>query len=642
MLNPETITVIDPACGSGHILVEAYDVLKTIYLERGYQLRSIPRLILEKNLYGLDIDDRAAQLAGFALLMKARADDRRLFDELPKLNVYSIQSSKNLNLPLLWRQLDLNGQGKIGVTTSLFDEPQTGLVQVIDDSHYQLIKNTLALFEQAQTLGSLIQVPAEHAGPLKDLLAQLQALTSEGNNFQKIAATTLIPFIRQAVILGMQFDAVVANPPYMGGKGMNPALKEFAKREFPDSKSDLFAMFMERGFLWCKPSGFNAMVTMQSWMFLSSYQGMREKLLANRTINTMAHLGARAFSEISGEVVQTTAFVLLGQHFSGYKPAFFRLVDGQEEQKQAALCSGQNRFDTTVQDDFKKISGSPVAYWAGENVTNLFSLKKIFDISISEGQNKTSDNSKFVRLWWEIKANDIGRGKKWLSYAKGGDYRRWYGNLDYVVDWSDGARAHYRKDQSCRIIAEQLWYKPGISWTLLTAANQSFRLLPVNATFDMTGSSIFLKNDSYLSFALSLLNSCVSTCLLKILNPTVALQVRDVRNIPVIDLPHDKYLSIGSNGDRLIELSCYDWDSCETSFDFSNNQIIYTKQKKLESSYFKWQNNSQESITETQRLEEKNNRLFVDAYGLQDELSPEVPKRKSPSPALTAKKTARV
>jgi len=149
-----------------------------------------------------------------------------------------------------------------------------------------------------------------------------------------------------------------------------------------------------------------------------------------------------------------------------------------------------------------------------------------------------------VRLWWEIKANDIGRGKKWLSYAKGGDYRRWYGNLDYVVDWSDGARAHYRKDQSCRIIAEQLWYKPGISWTLLTAANQSFRLLPVNATFDMTGSSIFLKNDSYISFALSLLNSCVSTCFLKILNPTVALQVRDVRNIPVIDLPNDKYLSI--------------------------------------------------------------------------------------------------
>ena len=192
LLNPETITVIDPACGSGHILVEAYDVLKAIYLERGYQLRSIPRLILEKNLYGLDIDDRAAQLAGFALLMKARADDRRLFDELPKLNVYSIQSSKNLNLPLLWRQLDLNGQSKIGTTSSLFDEPQTDLVQIIDDSSYHLIKNTLALFEQAQTLGSLIQVPAEYTGPLKDLLAQLQALTTDGNSFQKIAATTLI------------------------------------------------------------------------------------------------------------------------------------------------------------------------------------------------------------------------------------------------------------------------------------------------------------------------------------------------------------------------------------------------------------------------------------------------------------------
>ena len=346
-LNPESITVLDPACGSGHILVVAYDVLKAIYLERGYQPRAIPRLILEKNLYGLDIDDRAAQMAGFALLMKARADDRRLFTatddagnlQPPKLNVLSLQGSKGLSVDELATHL------------APFKVQRATITALMDT------------FEHAKTFGSLIQIPYALKTHL-DVLPQVLALVKQsGDMYASAAADDLLPLVQQAQVLAMQFDAVVANPPYMGSKGMNSTIKEYAQVSFPDSKSDLFAMFIERGFGWCKPSGFNSMVTMQSWMFLSSYEAMREKLLNDRSIHTMAHFGARAFSEISGDVVQTTGFVLQGQYFSSFRPVFFRLVEGSEEQKKIDLLEGNNRFEATIQDEFKEIPGYPIAYW---------------------------------------------------------------------------------------------------------------------------------------------------------------------------------------------------------------------------------------------------------------------------------------
>ncbi len=275
MLNPETIKILDPACGSGHILVEAYDLLKAIYLERGYPLRSIPRLILEKNLYGLDIDDRAAQLAGFALLMKARADDRRLLENPPQLNVLAIQATNNLNVPQLWQQLDLNRHSQLGTTSSLFADPQTDLTQAIDDSQYQLINNTLALFAQAQTLGSLIQIPAGHLEPLQELLAQCQTLARLGDNFQKTAATTLLPFIRQAVILAMQYDAVMANPPYMGNKYLTPLLKSYLKANYKGFEKDFFSAFMMRNLLFTKNTGQLGFMTPFVWMFISSYENLR-------------------------------------------------------------------------------------------------------------------------------------------------------------------------------------------------------------------------------------------------------------------------------------------------------------------------------------------------------------------------------
>lgn len=293
-IEPESIKVLDPACGSGHILVEAYQLLKAIYEERGYRSRDIPQLILKHNLYGLDIDDRAGQLAGFALLMLARQDDRRLFNRIAdgevQLNILSLKETTHLKLNELWAALNLGGDWQRGQSQSLFVSEQADLSAPAADHRYQLLQRTLHAFTQAKTFGSLIEVPEADAQPLLELLQQLRDLARNGDSMQKPAAVTLLPYIQQAWILAQRYDAVIANPPYMGSKGMNTAIKDFAKRAYPDSKSDMFAMFIERGFELLADQGFNAMVTMQSWMFLSSYEKLRLKILTESSIECMAHM----------------------------------------------------------------------------------------------------------------------------------------------------------------------------------------------------------------------------------------------------------------------------------------------------------------------------------------------------------------
>ncbi len=289
-IDPLTIKVLDPACGSGHILIEAYKVLREIYTERGFRSRDIPKLILENNLFGLEIDDRAGQLAGFALLMMAREDDRRIFSREIKLNVLSLQDSKHIDLPTLWKALNLNAAWKRGQSQGLFDNENIDFGSAMADSRYQLLKSTLARFIHAKTFGSLIDVPEADFEPLQDLLQQFRQLSVDGDTAQKPAANKLIPYVHQAWILSQRYDAVVANPPYLGGKGMHAQIKEYAKRAYPDSKSDLFAIFIERGFSLLKKHGYNAMVTMQSWMFLSSYEDLRKKILLESSIECMAHM----------------------------------------------------------------------------------------------------------------------------------------------------------------------------------------------------------------------------------------------------------------------------------------------------------------------------------------------------------------
>lgn len=336
-IDPLTLKVLDPACGSGHILIEAYKLLREIYTERGFRSRDIPQLILENNLFGLDIDDRAGQLAGFALMMLAREDDRRIFSRELKLNVLALQESCYLDLGALWRALNLSSDWQRGQSQGLFDSEQSNLAAAQADNRYQLLRSTLQRFTQAKTFGSLIEVPAEDAAILAELLAQLRELTSAGDSMQKPAAEALLPYVQQAWILAQRYDAVIANPPYMGSKGMNTDLKDFAKKAYPNSKSDLFAIFMERAFTLLKPQGFNAQINMQSWMFLSSYEQLREWLLKHTTIITMAHLGARAFDSISGEVVSTTAFVIENAAYLNYAGAYIRLVDGKSEAEKSRM-----------------------------------------------------------------------------------------------------------------------------------------------------------------------------------------------------------------------------------------------------------------------------------------------------------------
>ncbi len=599
-LNPESITVLDPACGSGHILVEAYDCLKAIYLERGYRSRDIPRLILENNLYGIDIDTRAAQLASFALLMKAREDDRRLFSNPPKLNIIALQDSQP-------ERLDAFRQ----------DLASTGIAQAD-------LKELLDLFEHASTFGSLIQVPATLAKKLPDLESKLNTALASGDIFAQQSAQELLSLVEQAKLLAKQYDAVIANPPYMGGKGMNTALKDFAKKKFPDSKSDLFAMFIERGFAWCKNSGFNSMVTMQSWMFLSSYEVMREELLKNQTLSCMVHMG----NGVMGIAFGTAATVMLNKHVSNYAGSFsYCENDDVNEYGVPKQFPVQNeRLKTAKPDDFKKIPGSPLAYWANSTIKEIFSNTSVSKYSVQESsQCLTGDNNKFLRFLWEVDANKIGKNKKWIFYAKGGGFRRWYGNLDNLVNWSPEAIYHYRTSKVPRIIPEYLWYKEGITWGFITSSLPSFRYLPENAVFDVGGSSIFFEDEKDLNFFLGLFNTPVATKLIGVFNQTLNYQLRDIRNLPVCGKDGGYNRLIDDIVKKCLHISKQDWDNYETSIDFHEYPIIRTQQPNLEQAFNTWQQQNAQAVAEMKRLEEENNKLFIEAYGLQDELTPDVP-----------------
>ncbi len=603
-LNPESITVLDPACGSGHILVEAYDCLKAIYLERGYRSRDIPRLILENNLYGIDIDTRAAQLASFALLMKAREDDRRLFSNPPKLNIIALQDSQ-------LERLDAFSQ----------DLASTSIAQAD-------LKELLDLFEHASTFGSLIQIPQAFAKKLPDLESKLNEALESGDIFAQQSAQELLPLVQQAKLLAKQYDAVIANPPYMGGKGMNTVLKDFAKKKFPDSKSDLFAMFIERGFAWCKDSGFNSMVTMQSWMFLSSYEAMREKLLHDRTLSCMVHMG----NGVMGIAFGTAATVMLNNHVNNYEGSFsYCENDDVNEFGIPKQFPVQNeRLKTAKPDDFKKIPGSPVAYWVSDKVREIFahnpSLKEVADAR--QGM-ATGDNNRFLRFWQEVSINHVGfsvnskdaahaSSKKWFPYNKGGEFRKWYGNQEYLVSF-DASSYAILKTMGNQCPSEKFYFNPSISWSKVTSSYFSMRYFPEGFIFADAGMSIFA-DEPIIKNIMGCLNSKVSETLLSNLSPTVNFEAGTISKFPL----NNKIINSIKIVDQLIFQSKTDWDSYETSWDFTENPIIRTQQSNLEQAFNTWQQQNTDAVAEMKRLEEENNKLFIEAYGLQDELTPDV------------------
>ncbi|MBD2803151.1 BREX-1 system adenine-specific DNA-methyltransferase PglX [Xenorhabdus sp. ZM] len=631
-IEPESIKVLDPACGSGHILIEAYNVLKRIYGERGYRSRDIPQLILENNIFGLDIDDRAAQLSGFALLMMARQDDRRIFTRDIRLNVLSLQESAQLDIPALWQALNLDQQSSIGNTVDMF--AQDVMSTENHSEEYQLLLRTLALFTQAKTLGSLIQVPQQDAEVLHAFLQQLIELENNGDTHQKEAAHVIIPFIHQAWLLAQRYDSVVANPPYMGSKGMNGELKEFAKKQFPDSKSDLFAMFMQYAFSLLKANGFNAQVNMQSWMFLSSYEKLREWLLDTKTFVTMAHLGARAFGQISGEVVQTTAWVLNKHYADGYQPVFFRLIDGNEDDKRTALKEHKQCFDSIKQDDLKKIPSMPIAYWVSDCLRASFNEMKLKDLADAKQGMATSDNDRFLRYWSEVNLDSIkfecrshdeslSSHGKWYPYNKGGSFRRWYGNNEYVVNWENDGRelkAFVEEVNKIRpggrLKNQEYYFLECINYSSLSSGLFSARYTKPGFLFDTKGSGIFPKKGEINSF-LSLLNSKVAQKLLDVLCPTLDYSSIGINSLPV------KLLS-KTDVEELISLTKKDWDSYEDSWDFTVNPLIQLKIDMLSIAYANLLNEQAEHIKRTLTLELQNNKKNIEIYNLHEDLTPDV------------------
>lgn len=600
-LNPETITMLDPACGSGHILVEAYEVLKGIYLERGYRLRDIPRLILEKNLYGLDIDDRAAQLAGFALLMKARADDRRLLDNPPKLNVLALQESKGLNADEIAQALS------------------TVRAEHVEAHHIRLLIDT---FAHAKTFGSLIQIPQALNVKLATMAESLQQAIQKGDLLSASAAQDLLPLVVQAKVLGMQFDAVVANPPYMGGKGMNAEVKDFAKKHFPDSKSDLFAMFIERGFGWCKPTGFNSMVTMQSWMFLSSFETMREKLLQNRTLSCMVHMG----NGVMGIAFGTVASIFAKYHVPKAISNFHNVESSDLNAESIPLefpSKKRTPFELMV-DDFLVVPGKPISYWISGQVRKLFSThRSIGEYYFSEGPCKTGNDALYMRSFWEVSVQDIGSDSAWCMCSKGGGYQKYYGNLSNVISWREKNRRHYRADKIARISPEYVWDSRGITWTIVTSKPEtSFRELPKGAKFNSVSPTIFCKtySESLYFGVLSLLNSKPADYILRSLNPTLAMNVENVLSLPYPNCP-ERVVKIGK---EILALTTVDHNESEESFEFKRIPFV-ENEGGLSESWSDWAEKLAMRRSKVRVLEEENNSLVIEAYGLQDELSSDVP-----------------
>ncbi|WP_180095162.1 MULTISPECIES: BREX-1 system adenine-specific DNA-methyltransferase PglX [unclassified Acinetobacter] len=613
-LNPESITVLDPACGSGHILVEAYDCLKAIYLERGYRSRDIPRLILENNLYGIDIDTRAAQLASFALLMKAREDDRRLFSNPPKLNIIALQDSQP-------ERLEAFSQDLASANIAQAD-----------------LKELLDLFEHASNFGSLIQIPQAFAKKLPDLETKLNTALESGDIFAQQSAQELLPLVQQAILLAKQYDAVIANPPYMGGKGMNTALKDFAKKTFPDSKSDMFAMFIERCQELSKASGETAFVTPYVWMFISSYEQMRSKLITDATIQSLIQLEYNAFEPAC---VPVCAFIVGKSHIANFVGGYIKLSEfkGHENQAPKTIEAINNPdcgwFFSAKPDDFKKIPGSPVAYWVSDKIVDAFTFgKPLKEYADARQGLATADNNLYLKLWNELNINQIyfeatdatkaiQSGRKWFPHSKGGGFRRWYGNNEWVINWeNDGFEL--RKFEKSVIRNAHDYFKGGVTWCDLTSSYFNARSVGQGFVFDTTGPTAILKKQEHKSILHGFMNSKVFQTLVNISLQGLHYSNGVIAITPVLEkIFDDSRLSKIEN--KLYEISKIDWDSYETSWDFTENPIIRTQQSNLEQAFNTWQQQNADAVAEMKRLEEENNKLFIDAYGLQDELTPDVP-----------------
>ena len=563
-LTPEDIKCIDPCMGSGHILAYLFDVLMQIYRSAGYTDRDAAASIVEHNLYGLDIDDRAAQMAYFVVMMKGCHYDSRFLRRHLNPHVYAIQESGKLTTDAL---------GRLG--------KQESTARALLDG-----------FKNAKEYGSILQPKVTQAelDALQEQLREVDGASDMGSLTDQLVAgqivNVLYPLIEQARMLVQKYDVVVTNPPYMGGSGMNARLSDYVKKYYPDSKSDLFAVFIERCAQMDKRGGYQAMITQHAWMFLSSFEKLRAKLQLIDTVN-MAHLGARGFDEIGGEVVQTTSFVMRSSHTKGYKGTYCRLIDGDSEKAKAEMfVSGENRY-VAEQDNFSKIPGSPVAYWVAVSLFSKFQEGKAF-VKYSKACSglKTGDNDTFLRQWFEVQKSSIkfdcasvetakASGAKWFPYNKGGEYRKWYGNRDLIVNFqNDGEEIRKQKEKgiSIRITSYEKYFQEGITWTGLTSGQNTYRYCPKGTIFDSNkGPMFFNEGHNLIKYFMALFNSKPAQYILDVLNPSMSLQNGDMEKFPVIVRYKENVESIV---DECIDEAKSDWDSFETSWDFKRHPLV--------------------------------------------------------------------
>ncbi|HIE0922140.1 TPA: BREX-1 system adenine-specific DNA-methyltransferase PglX [Serratia marcescens] len=630
-IEPESIKVLDPACGSGHILIEAYNVLKNIYEERGYRARDIPQLILENNIFGLDIDDRAAQLSGFALLMMARQDDRRIFTRDVRLNIVSLQESLHLDIAKLWQQLNFHQQSQTGSMGDMFAE-NTVLAHT-DSAEYQLLMRTLKRFVNAKTLGSLIQVPQEEEAELKVFLDSLYRLDQEGDFQQKEAVKAFIPYIHQAWILAQKYDVVVANPPYMGGKGMNVRLKEFAKNNFPDSKSDLFSMFMQKTLRMIKDNSSISMIVMESWMFLSSFEKMRKNILSHNNICDLIHMPYDGKGKTPlGINFGTSAFIINNAPINGNKSHFscIRYYEIDENRNPISFPLRNERESTVAADNFKLIPGSPIAYWVNPNILSCFTLgTPIQAYSVPRQGFATGNNDLFLRRWNEIsllkfsKNNahvDNKKAVKWFPCNKGGAYRKWFGNNELVANWESNGQ-EIKSYEGSVIRNERYYFKEGITWSTVTSSYLSMRYSPEGFLFETKGSVCFSDNQDSLLYSLALMNSPIAEKILEALSPTLDFHEGPVGKIPVIE---NHKQEIVSRVRELIEHSKSDWDEHESSWSFKKHPLLNFKNTYISNSFNQMKDLWQKRIDRTKFLETRNNQTLLETYDLSELITSDV------------------
>ena len=565
-IKPEEIKVIDPCMGSGHILVYAFDVLMQIYTAAGWDQREAAQSILKNNLYGLDIDDRAAQLAYFAVMMKARQYDRRLFTRGIQPHVYAIAESGHTD--------------KDGKRHKNYDEYTLAYFCNGDAKLKKAMDTIISELHDAKEYGSILTVTPQDWSALYARFAEIK---EDIHISREAALRGLLPLVQVAEALAQKYDVVVTNPPYMGGSGMSTKLSDYVKKNYPDSKADLFAVFIEKCGQMAKKNGYQAMITQHAWMFLSSFERMRGHLLHSVDIVTLAHLGVGTFVDLNSKVVQSVCFVFQNNHVVGYIGRYDRLFEQQgicenNQEKEKWLLSGKHKF-LTRQESFSKIPGSPVAYWVSTGFVANYSKSKLGNYSDVITGMTIGDNNKYLRLWHEVNNKKVSfcassmeevdlSETNWIPYSKGGPRRNWYGNYEYVVNWAQ--KDHFNRSKTT---LKHLYLKSGITWPFITSGDFSARFLPRGFLWDVAGSPCFFKDEITLKYALAALCSKSINYILKVVNPTINVQAIDIAQLPFTVDAHLAPLVV-NNTDRNISISAEDWDSYETSWDFKRNPLV--------------------------------------------------------------------